>query len=164
MYKIGDYIVYRNDVCKIKNIKNNKINGITYYIMTPIDDESLIIDTLIDNKMGYIRNLISLEKANKLIDSIPNIKPIEDFSEKNLEYIYKDFLYKGSHIELIKIIKTSYIRNNKRTKNRKRISDKDDKYFRLAEKYLYNELSIIFNMSFEETKNYIYKRVCNYYK
>lgn len=164
MYKIGDYIVYRNDVCKIKNIKNNKINGITYYIMTPIDDESLIIDTPIDNKMGYIRNLISLEKANKLIDSIPNIKPIEDFSEKNLEYIYKDFLYKGSHIELIKIIKTSYIRNNKRTKNRKRISDKDDKYFRLAEKYLYNELSIVFNMSFEETKNYIYKRVCNYYK
>lgn len=164
MYKIGDYIVYRNDVCKIKNIKNNKINGITYYIMTPIDDESLIIDTPIDNKMGYIRNLISLEKANKLTDSIPNIKPIEDFSEKNLEYIYKDFLYKGSHIELIKIIKTSYIRNNERTKNRKRISDKDDKYFRLAEKYLYNELSIVFNMSFEETKNYIYKRVCNYYK
>ncbi len=159
MYKINDYVFYRNDVCKIKNIKENKFNGNTYYVMVPIDDDSLIIDTPIDNKLGYIRDLISREEANKLIDSIPNIKLIDDFTEKNLENIYKELLNKGSHNELIQIIKTSYVRNDERIKNKKKISDKDDKYFKLAEKYLYNELSIVFNMSFEETKNYIINRV-----
>lgn len=159
MYKINDYIVYRNDVCKIKNIKENKFNDNTYYVVVPIDDDSLIIDIPADNRMGYIRDLISLEEANKLIDNIPKIKLIDDFTEKNLENIYKDLLNKRGHNELIQIIKTSYIRNDERIRNRRKISDKDDKYFKLAEKYLYNELSIVFDMSFEETKNYIIERV-----
>lgn len=159
MYKINDYVVYRHNVCKIKNIKENQMNGNKYYVMVPIDDESLIIDTPTDNRMGYIRSLISLKEANKLIDNIPNIKLIDDYTERNLENIYKDLINKGSHDELIQIIKTSYIRNDVRIKNKKKISDKDDKYFKLAEKYLYNELSIVLNMSFEETKNYIIKRV-----
>lgn len=39
------------------------------------------------------------------------------------------------------------------------ILEKDDTYFKLAEKYLYNELSISLNMSIEEVKNYIFKIV-----
>ena len=39
------------------------------------------------------------------------------------------------------------------------MSEKDDTYFKLAEKYLYNELSISLNMSIEEVKNYIFKIV-----
>lgn len=159
MYKINDYIVYKHDVCKIKNIKKNEINNDTYYVISPIDEESLIINTPIDNRMGYIRNLISLNEAKKLIDNIPNVELIDDFTEKNIENIYKNLINIGGHNELIKIIKTTYIRNNKRINEKKKISEKDDKYFNLAEKYLYNELSIVFEMSFDEIKNYIINRV-----
>lgn len=34
MYKIGEYVVYRHDVCIIKEIKENKLIGNTYYVMT----------------------------------------------------------------------------------------------------------------------------------
>lgn len=59
MYKIGEYVVYRHDVCIIKEIKENKLIGNTYYVMTPVDDDSLIIEIPIENKMGFLRSIIS---------------------------------------------------------------------------------------------------------
>ena len=63
--------------------------------------------------------------------------------------------------ELIKIIKTTYERNNNRLLNNKKISEKDDTYFKLAEKYLYNELAISLNTTSEEIKNYIINKFKN---
>lgn len=59
MYKIGEYVVYRHDVCIIKEIKENKLIDNTYYVMTPVDDDSLIIEIPIENKMGFLRSIIS---------------------------------------------------------------------------------------------------------
>ena len=159
MYKENDYVVYKRNVCKIKEIRNNKLNGNDYYILVPIDDESLIIDVPIDNKMGYIRDIISKKDANNLINNIPNIKPIDNINDKLLERTYKDLLSNGTHEDLIKIIKTTYLRNDYRANNNKKRSEKDDNYFKEAEARLYNELSIALNMSFDDTKNYIINKV-----
>ena len=43
--------------------------------------------------------------------------------------------------------------------NKKKTSDKDSNYFNRAEKYLYNELSIALNMTFDETKEYVISKV-----
>ena len=66
------------------------MNGNTYYVLTPVDDESLIIDTPQDNKMGFLRDVISKEEAEQLIKRIPNITPLEIINEKNIESQYKD--------------------------------------------------------------------------
>ena len=154
MYKKDQYVVYKHDVCKIKNIKENK--GNTYYVMTPIDDDSLIIDIPTDNKNGFLRDIISKENAINLIKKISKIKPIENINEKNLEGQYKEMLKNNDYESLIKIIKTTYLRNEYRLKNKKKITEKDNAYFELAEKYLHNELAISLNMSLEEVKNYIF--------
>lgn len=159
MYKINDYIVYRHDVCKIKEIK--KIKDKDYYVINPIDDNSLIINTPVDNKMGYIRDILSKEEAKRIIDSIKDIKTIENINEKNVEITYKELLNSYSYENLIKIIKTTYERNNNRLLNNKKISEKDDTYFKLAEKYLYNELAISLNTTSEEIKNYIINKFKN---
>ena len=57
--------------------------------------------------------------------------------------------------DLIKIIKTTYLRNKEREETGKKIADKDQTFFEQAEKYLYNELSIALNMNYQEIKNYI---------
>ena len=159
MYKKNDYLVYKKDVCKVKEIKKNKLNGLDYYILVPIDDDSLIIDVPTDNRMGYIKDIITKEEAEKLINSIPQIEPLSNIEDKYIENRYKNLLYNGTREDLIKIIKTTYLRNEERIKNKKRISDKDFNYFNKAEKYLYNELSIALNMSFDETKDYIISKV-----
>lgn len=78
-----------------------------------------------------------------------------------IEAEYKNLLSSGSHEDLIKIIKTTYLRNKKRLDNKKKIGDKDNYYFKKAERYLYNEFSISLNMSFENTKDYITEQVAS---
>lgn len=51
------------------------------------------------------------------------------------------------------------MRNKEREENKKKQSDKDHHYFELAEKYLYNEFSIVLNKTYEETKEYVINEV-----
>jgi len=153
MFNIGDFVVYKRDVCKVINIKNG------YYVLVPISDNSLKISIPMDNKLGFIRNLIHKDEVMEIIKKIPNIEIIET-SDKLIENEYKLLLNSGTHEDLIKIIKTTYLRNKERIDNNKKIGDKDNNYFNLAEKYLYNEFSIILNMNYENTKNYVIDQVC----
>ena len=158
MFKVGDYVIYRKDVCKLAEIRKNKMNNKDYYLLIPINDNTLKIDVPTDNRMGYLRSLISLDEVNSLINRIPDIE-IVDTDDKLLENTYKRLLDTGSHEDLIKIIKTTYVRNKKRLDNNKKISEKDNNYFNSAEKYLYNEFSCVLGLSYLETKEYVVKKV-----
>lgn len=157
MYKIGDYVVYRKNVCIIKNIKKNVSSGDLIYVMNPIDDESLTINIPVKNEINLLRNIISKEEAISIINNIYNIDTLENIDDRLLENKYKELLNLGSHEDLVKIIKTTYLRNEYRLKNNKKVNERDNKYFNLAEKYLYNELSVALNMSIEQIKEYIIK-------
>ena len=156
MYKIGDYVVYNNNVCKIEEIREKRYNNLDYYFMHPIDDKTLNIELPVNNKL--IRSVISKEEANKLIEKIPFIEIIET-DTKMIENTYKELMKTNKLEELIKIIKTTYLRNNERIKSGKKESEKDSNYFDMAERRLYNELSVSLNLTFEQTKEYIINRV-----
>lgn len=158
MYKNGDYIVYRKDVCKVVDIKKNHFNNLDYYILEPIDDNSLRLDVPVDNRCGYLRDLISKEDIDKIINNIPNIEII-NIRDKSIENVYKNLMTSGKHEDLIKIIKTTYLRNKERIENNRKVSDKDTNYFNQAEKCLYNEFSIVLGMSYEDTKQCVIDRV-----
>ncbi len=158
MKKIGEYIIYRRDVCKIIDIKKHHFNQLDYYVLEPIKDNTLHIDVPVDNRLGYIRELMSKEEVEALIKKIPDISIIQD-DDRHLEGRYKELLDSGEHDNLIKIIKTTYLRNKHRLDNKKKISEKDKYYFDLAERYLYDEISVILNMNFDETKEYVIKRL-----
>ena len=65
----------------------------------------------------------------------------------------------NKHEDLIRIIKTTYLRNQKRLEEGKKILDKDSNYFEKAEKYLYNELSISLGMNYDECKQYVISKL-----
>lgn len=158
MYKINDLIIYKKEVCKIIEIIPNYYKNQDYYLLSQLSDNSLTIKIPINNK--EIRPLITKEEVNKIIKKIPNIKIIES-DTKTLESIYKELINNGTHEDLIKIIKTSYLRNKERIDNNKKTTDKDMYYFNLAEKYLYNEFSVVLNLSYDETKEYVINSVNN---
>lgn len=157
MFNVNDYVVYRKNVCKIKEIKKNSDENM-YYTLIPVTDESLKIEVPISSNSNVLRGLINTTEINSLIEEIPNINPILD-DDKMIENEYKELLKSGTHKDLIKIIKTTYLRNKERQDNKKKISDKDKKYFEQAENYLYTELSIVLGMNFDETKKYIEDKV-----
>lgn len=153
MFKINDFVVYKRDVCKINNIKDD------FYVLSPIEDESLTINVPIENKFGSIRSIISKKEVENIINDIPNIKIIENINDKMMEMEYKKLLQSGEHKDLVTIIKTTYLRNANRLANKKKIGEKDDNYFKMAEKLLYDEFSIALNMSYDEVKEYVVNAV-----
>lgn len=155
MFKINDHVIYNHEVCKIIDI--TKRNNREYYSLVPLSDDSLKINIPTDN-INNIKKLISKKYALELIDNIKNINPI-DIDNKQIEAEYKKLLHSNNHEDLVKIIKTTYLRNEIRNNNKKKLSDTDQHYFLLAEKYLYNELSVVLDMSCKEVKEYIIKKM-----
>lgn len=158
MFEIGSYVMYKQDVCVIKGIEKNKYTNLDSYVLAPVYDNDLKITTPVSNKVGYLRKLITLKEINKLIKEMPSIEVIKT-DNRNLENEYRQLLHSGKHEDLVKIIKTAYLRNKKRSDSNRNIGEKDKEYFDKAEKYLYNELSIVLNKSFDETKKYIVDKV-----
>lgn len=158
MFKKNSYVVYKRDVCKIVDIKKNSFTNLDSYILVPLFDESLIISVPIDNKNGYLRDLLTKNEIEKLINEIPNIKPIET-SLHTLENEYRSLFHSGKHEDLVRIIKTTYLRNKERIESKRNIGEKDKEYFNKAEKYLYNELSVVLGKTYDETKEYVINKV-----
>ncbi len=155
MYKVGEYVVYKKNVCKIKEYDKK------YYCLVPVDDVSLTIKVPVETSKEFLRKVISKKQVESIISSINYIEVLPNISEKEVEQSYKELLRNGNYEDIIKIIKTSYLRNQDRINNNKKISERDDYYFKLAERMLYNEFSIALGKSFEETKKYVVDKVNN---
>lgn len=156
MFNVGDFVVYKKDVCRVIDYKEKHIKDMDYYELVPILDNSLKIVVPVDS--GYLRNVISKEEAESIIDMISSIEVI-DVTDKLIENEYKRLLHEQSYEGLIKIIKTTYLRNEDRVNNKRKISEKDDNYFNLAEKYLYSEFSVSLGIPYDEVKKYVIDRV-----
>ena len=143
-----DYIVYRKETCKIIG----KEDG--YYKLVPVNDTSIKYKVPVDS--NFLKKVITKEEIDRLLLEMPEINTI-DLGEKQIEQEYKELMKSGTHE--VTIIKTSYLRNQIRILNNKRISEIDDEYFKRAEKYLYEEIGIVLNLSFENTKEYIINKL-----
>jgi len=152
MKKVGEYVVYRKDVCKVVEVKENSFNHMMCYSLIPVTDESLHLTVPVDNE--HIRSLMTKNEIENFISTLSDI-PVIDVDDKLLENEYKRLLNEESKEGLAKIIKTTYERNQERLSNNKKISDKDNRYFEMAEGYLYQEVATVLNMSFEDAKAYV---------
>ena len=156
MFKIGEYVIYKRDLCKIKEIKEKYFNGVDYYVLESNNDSSLTISVPADTKL--LRGLISKADLDKLIEKIPSINIVNNNS-RMIENEYKKLIESSSYDDLITIIKTAYLRNKERIDNNKKIAEKDNYYFEKAEMLLYSEFSVVLGLSFEETKNYVMNKI-----
>lgn len=158
MFQIGDYVVYKRDVCRVCEIKKNYFQGNDYYVMSPVDDDSLVISVPVDNQTGLLRSIISKREAESFVRGIPDI-PMITVQDRAIENEYKNLMRSNDMKDLVSIIKTSYLRNDVRRENGKKLSEIDDTYLKRAEQILYNELSISLCMTVSEVKDYIIKSI-----
>ena len=158
MYKINDYLIYGKDVCQVKGIELKKYNDKDYYLLIPVNDDTLKLEVPVEDPQNKIRDLIKKEELKKLINKIPDIETV-DVEEKYLESEYKKLLASGDEEDLVKVIKTTYLRNKKREDNNKRKAEIDSIYFREAENTLYARVSAILGMSIDEAKTYFIQKI-----
>lgn len=156
MFQINDYVLYQEQVCQIKEQKKNEFTGLDCYILVPLTDASLRLNVPVDNP--NIKTLMSEEEIKLLIHLMPRV-PVIDVDDKMLENEYKKLYHSGNKEDLIRIIKTTYMRNQERLSNNKKISEKDNRYFLMAENLLYEEIAAVLHISSQEAKEYVLSHV-----
>ena len=164
MFEKGAYVVYGTKcVCKIEEITELDMKGSDegrlYYVMHPCFQKGSTVFTPVDSGKTVMRPVMSREEAESLVDGIPQIEVLWEKNDKERERQYKEAIKSGDPREWIRIIKTSYLRGQKRQAQGKKATTVDERFFHAAEEQLYEELSIALEKPKENIKAYISERI-----
>lgn len=163
MFEKGRHIVYgTTGVCRIEDITSPDMAGVgnrLYYVLIPCFQKGNRIFTPVDSDKVPIRAVMTKDEAAALIDAIPEIDELWEKDDKVREKKYKEAIRSCDPREWIRIIKTSYLRQEERRVQGKKATTVDERYFHSAEEHLYSELAVALEMSKEEVKTYIKRRM-----
>lgn len=160
MFSVGQYVVCGNKgVCTVEDITTLDISGVDkakkYYILKPKYVTASTVYVPVDSAGTSLREVLTKEEAQELIRSIPEIPIMEIKNEKLVEQEYKACMKSNSCREWVKLVKTIYLRKQKRLEAGRKETAVDGKYFRIAEENLYGELAAALQMERNEVCNYI---------
>ena len=164
MFKEGDIVVFGNNgVCRVDAVGPTDLFGSgqerLYYTLIPVYGSESKIFTPVDNQKVVCRAVISKEEAEKLIADIQDIEALWVPDERRREESYKAAVSKCDCLELIKIIKTLYLRKQARIAEGKKVTSSDERYLKLSEDRLYGEFAVALGIPKDEVKDYIFKCV-----
>ena len=164
MFEIGDKIIYGNTgVCTVEKIgpldSASGMGDRVYYTLNPYYVKESTIYTPVDNKKIVMRLVMNKEEAEQLITEIPRIEALWISDEKGREQGYKDALATADPRELIRVIKTIYPRKQERLAAGKKVTASDERYFNMAEEFLYKEIAVSLETTPEEAEQYIRQRM-----
>lgn len=120
MFQVGEYIFHGSQgVCKVANVGKLDMPGIPkdklYYTLEPLQTPKGKVFIAVDNNKSVIRPIISKEEALKLIDHMDELEELQISDERNRAIFYKEALKTCDCRELVKIIKTTYLRKKTRS-------------------------------------------------
>lgn len=158
MFNIGDLVIYSTmGICKIVDICEKTYAGTTrnYYIMHPIEDDTLIIQNPVDNDRIMMKKIIGRNEAEEVLESfkLPGIQWIENGNERNRNY--SDIVSSGDRRGISNIINTLMCKKYELEMADKKISEHDRKLLLHNQKILFKELAI----TLETTVDAISKKV-----
>lgn len=160
MFQKGEYVIYGNNgICLIQDITTLNIPGVDknrqYYLLKPVYASGSTVYTPVDTAETSLRHALSKDEADSLIRSIPDIPLIPLADEKTLEKTYKEYMRSNNCKAWVQLIKTIYLRKERRIMKGYKVTALDNRYFNLAETSLYGELSIALGKPRDEVKSYI---------
>lgn len=166
MFQIGDTVVCgSNGVCQIEEIGpilsmgKAAANRGDYYTLKPCFDNGGRIYLPVNSDKVVLRYVLSRDEVNALVAEIESLDQITISSEKLRETEYKNAVNSSDPRNLIRIIKTMHKRKKSRIENGKKSTAIDEKYSRIAEQRLYDELALALELDREAAKNYISKYI-----
>lgn len=144
-YEIGEHVVKPgNGVCRVEDVLYMDVPGADkkqlYYLFVPLTDQNQKIYVPTNTADANFRKAMSEQEAWDFIAKIPQIGEIWIDDEKMRDHRYKEAVQGCVPEELAAIIKMTYLRKKKRSEQGKKGTVSDERYFRLAESYLYSEL------------------------
>ncbi|ERJ12244.1 CarD family transcriptional regulator [Haloplasma contractile] len=159
MKKVNDFIVYgTRGVFKIIDIEQDETDSEKgYYVLKQVDG-SMVIKTPVNNSK-VIRDVLTESEVNELIEGMPEVEPIwlNDSRKRSLKF--REMIESGKTKDLIKVVKTLYLKNKELTENYKKMTFRDKELLNDAQKLLYAEFGFALNIPSDQVEEYILERV-----
>lgn len=164
MFNIGDTVVTSNGVCQIEKIgplsgMGKSAAGKEYYTLQPYFDNGGKIYIPVSGQDEAMRFALSKEEVNELVKEIKDLDQINISDEKQREAEYKSAVNSKDPRRLIRIIKTMYFRRKQRVESGKKSTAIDERYFRIAETRLYDEMALALDLGRDEVKEYVRNKI-----
>lgn len=164
MFEVGDYVVHGNSgVCRVEAVQ--MMDGIgtgekrMYYTLVPLYTSGSKLFVPTDSKKVVTRSVMTKKEVKKLLEEWDEIETLWVENDKKREEIYKEALRSCDSRQWVKLIKTSYQRNQTRIKNGKKATSSDERYLHMAEENLFGELAIPLKMTRGEAEDYFIAQV-----
>ena len=164
MFSVNDYVVFGNHgICVIKAIGPLDLGiaerGRLYYTLEPLYTQKNTIYTPVDSEKNSLRRAITREEALELIDSIPQVETGWVPDEKRREERYREIMRQNDCMGWMQIIKTLYLKKQKRLAEGRKNTARDELYLKLAEDFLYGEFAAALDVEKDEVEDLIGRRV-----
>ena len=137
MFEVGDFVVHGNSgVCRVDAVQT--MDGIgadrqrVYYTLVPLYTSGSKLFVPTDSKKVIIRSVMTKKDVKKLMDEWNEIETLRVENDKNREEVYKEALRSCDSRQWVRLIKTSYQRNQTRIEKGKKATTSDERYLQLA--------------------------------
>ena len=164
MYEVGDVIFYGNTgVCQIQDITVPNIAGVDksqlYYVLRPFFQSETIYSPV--NTKVFMRPVISVQEAHRLIDMIPTIQAqvVCDSKARQCAEHYQSMIHTHDCEDLIELTMSIYAKKQQMEQQRKKFGAVAEWFMKRAEELLFGELSIVLGISKDDIPEYIAARV-----
>lgn len=164
MFNVGDRVIYESQgVYKIIEITTSPVDktdeGLFYVLVPVYEPECNIIITPIENKR--VREIITMERAEEIINKIPDLSPLTVENERGRRNVYKTALEGPNLEEYVRLIKTVRIRREEFAKGKKRVSETDADFEERAKHGLYSEFAEVYDIPISEVEQMIIDKIEN---
>lgn len=164
MFEIGTCIICgQHGVCRVEAIGPLKLYDSSpekeYYTLNPLYSKGGVIYVPADSDKIVMREIISRDDAERLIEEIDRIEGLLIENEKRRDDIFKKALRTCDYTEWVRTIKTLYERKQKRIAQGKKVTASDERYLKAAEDNLYGELAISLGVQKREVEKRVIERI-----
>lgn len=164
MFKTGDTVLYgAQGVCKIEDVekKNFGKESREYYVLRPVYDKTPVIYVPTQNAAltAKMKCVLTAEKIHEIIDSMPRQELLWIENENERKERYRGILERADRSELVRMIKTLYLVQKQQAACGKKLHMADERYFKEAEKLLYDEFALVLGISREQVLPFILEKL-----
>ena len=164
MYAKDSYVVYGNlGVCRVSDIVTRRFEGISdahpYYVLEPLYQDGVLYVPA-DNPKIFLREVISADEANKLIDSIPTMQTgaFHSRSAQELSAHYSQALQNHDCKSLMELAISIYSKKTALASQNRRFGRVDERFMQQAEEQLNGEFAVALGIPKDSVRDYIRQR------
>ena len=164
MYKVNDMVMYGSfGICKVTAIEKRDLTGEEqeYYILKHINSEKNIfyVPTNNDTALSKMHPICSKAEVDELISHMNSEGLIWIDNDIKRKEEYSRIIKDADKREIIRLIKTLYLRRKELAESGKKLRSTDENYLSLAENMLFEEFAYALDIDKSEVVEYIEKHI-----